>query len=271
MPPLCTQPQKKVISLAFRSGMSSRSDLAGTIEAGLPVGVVAQRLTTASVVLALPGHIRNGGAVFVDSGAFAELATGREPNWDEVISCYETLALLSDAPNRLFVVAPDKVGDQTESLARLEKHKRRIIQLAHDGAQVIVPIQAGPKPAADVLDLIRIILEGAPFIVGIPSNKEALPIEECATLAHSAFHILGRVQVDALQQARIDAILSASPNATLTADASWIRSRLDDVSHATRNVSAERRNQPIATCPLDHPRTAAISQLMSADKDWGLS
>ena len=262
------QESKTRLKFAFRSGMSSASDLRGAIDAGVPVGVVAQRLTTRSLVLGLPNYLRAGGAVFVDSGAFSELTTGAEPDWDKVISCYETLLLMSDNVERLYVVAPDKVGDQLASLARLGKYKRRIIQLAQSGVKVIVPIQAGDLSAADVLDTIRLILEGAPFVIGIPSNKEALSIEECATLHHDAFHILGRVQVDQLQQARIDALMSASPKAELTADASWIRSRLRDVSIKTGLVAAERQNKSFFS--IDRPRAEAITSLMVADKNWGL-
>ena len=45
------------LDLPFRSGMSSKSDLRGAIEAGVPVGVVAGLLTTSAMVMVIPRYL----------------------------------------------------------------------------------------------------------------------------------------------------------------------------------------------------------------------
>lgn len=137
------------LNLAFASGMSSLSDLQGAIKARVPVGVVATALTTAQTILTLPRYLNSGGHVFVDSGAFTAERTGEPPNWDKVLSCYENLAALTVRPGALHVVAPDKVGDQDETLRLLAQHQPRIGALINAGVRVIVPLQVGKKSSQD--------------------------------------------------------------------------------------------------------------------------
>ncbi len=259
---------------AFRSGMSAKSDLRGAIEAKVPLGVVAGLLTTAAMVLVIPRYLDEGGAVFVDSGAFAEKDSGIEPNWRDILFRYDTLANLADRHDRLYLVAPDKVGDQAESIRRLTRYRDRVIALAKQGCQIIVPIQRGELPANEMLNVVRDILGGTPFIAGIPSNKDALPIEECAAMRHHAFHILGRVEMNDDQAARIAALRMLSPAATITADATWLRGtrRMKKVTQGTEAIAADRRkdrsagNMPFT---LDHPRALSVENALREDLSWG--
>ncbi len=54
--------------------MSSKSDLRGAIEAGVPVGVVAGLLTTSAMVMVIPRYLDRGGKVFVYTLRTAEMA-----------------------------------------------------------------------------------------------------------------------------------------------------------------------------------------------------
>lgn len=250
------------LNLAFASGMSSLSDLQGAIKARVPVGVVATALTTAQTILSLPRYLDSGGHVFVDSGAFTAERTGVPPNWERVLRCYENLVGMTIHPENLHVVAPDKVGDQHETLRLIAQHKDRIGALIKTGARVIVPLQVGAKTSQAMLDAIASTLGTREFVAGIPSNKAAMSIEECSLLKHSTFHILGRVQRNADQAQRIDALLTSNPDAVINADANWLRSRI-------RLVSAMR--PACSTHPLIHPRVDAVARALEADRYLELS
>lgn len=263
-------PTAPAIAVCFRSGMSRRSDLRGALDAGLPIGVVATEMSTAAQLMSLPRYLDNGGYVFVDSGAFTEFRTGLPVDWPRVYRAYESLIEMTDRAQRLYIVAPDKVGDQAESLCRLAAEASRVQRWIAAGAQVIVPLQRGSLAVDVLLETVKDILGTDRFVVGIPSNEAALTIEDCAQLQHHAFHILGRVQEDQTQQARVSALACASPTAILTADASWLRSRLKAVNKLAREVRAEDRAQardPLAAWATS-PRARAVAKLAKADY-WG--
>jgi hypothetical protein len=253
-----------MLNLRFRSGMSSASDLRGGIDAGVPIGVVASKLSTQAKILALPRYLDLGGAVFIDSGAFSEMGTGVEPDWNTILGTYESVSDLCNDRSRLFVVAPDKVGDQASTLERLNAHLARVLNLIHAGCRVIVPLQTGALPVAEMLDRVIDMLGTSDFVVGIPSNKEALSISDCESLCHHAYHILGRVQMDDDQAMRISGLRKECPDAVITADANWLRSRLKQVQSRTEQVKNWRIMSGSRNC-YDHPRAEAISRVILAD------
>lgn len=262
------------LDLPFRSGMSSKSDLRGAIEAGVPVGVVAGLLTTSAMVMVIPRYLDRGGKVFVDSGAFGAFLSGEEMDWREIMSRYQTLANMTDHPENLYVVAPDKVGDQSGTMAVLEAWAPKVRALVDEGCQVIVPIQAGSLPGQEMIKRAAALLGTRRFIVGVPSNRAAMFIEECRTLRHAAFHILGRVQADEEQIERIYALREGNPCAQINADANWLRSRMDTVRKGTeaerelRSAAALARALPPVLL-IDHPRVEAVRRALEEDQNWG--
>jgi hypothetical protein len=256
------------LDLAFRSGMSRSVDLHGAIEAGVPAGVVAGELLLLQKTITIPRYLSNGGAVFIDSGAFSELKTQLEPNFRDVLATYKQIAERTRAhgvtPASLYVVAPDKVGDQWASIERLCRYEKEVRELIEMGVKVIIPIQVGPLAASELVETIRVILESDDFVVGIPSNAAAMSIDECATLKHHSFHILGRVQKDPDQIARILALRAQQPDAQITADANWLRSRLAVVTQRC----AELRENGTGRHPLIRTRTIAIAQAIQEDATW---
>lgn len=262
------------LDLPFRSGMSSKSDLRGAIEAGVPVGVVAGLLTTSAMVMVIPRYLDRGGKVFVDSGAFGAFLSGEEMDWREIMSRYLTLANMTDHPENLYVVAPDKVGDQAGTMAVLEAWAPKVRALVDEGCQVIVPIQAGSLPGQEMIKRAAALLGTRRFIVGVPSNRAAMFIEECRTLRHAAFHILGRVQADEEQIERIYALREGNPFAQINADANWLRSRMDTVRKGTeaerelRSAAALARALPPVLL-IDHPRVEAVRRALEEDQNWG--
>lgn len=264
-----------MINLMFCSGMSSKSDLRGAIEANVPVGVVAGLLTTASMLMVIPRYLDSGGHVFVDSGAFASFLTGVRPDWSDVLSRYSAIATMTNSPSRLHVVAPDQVGDQRGSLELLGLWATKIRDLISQGCDVIVPIQAGDIPGQRVIDLISEMLGTSSFTVGIPSNRAAMSIEECRTLRHHRFHILGQVHLDEVQINRIAALKEGNPaNVHLSADANWLRSRMRAVCKATDKERDARQacagdSTRFPRLIFDHPRAEAVRKTLLAENSWG--
>lgn len=258
------------LNLAFRSGMSRNHDLRAGIQARVPVGVVAGELTGVLMFRALPNYLADGGAVFIDSGAFGELKSGIAPDFDAVLRTYEAVAQIHHGTDpdvsKLYVVAPDKVGDQWESLVRLAQYGTRVRALVDAGVQVIVPIQCGAMSPMAMIDAVRAILETDRFIAGIPSNAAAMSLEECESIEHHAFHILGRVQKNDEQVARIAALRSRQPGAAITADANWLRSRLSLVSRNVHEIRANGIRQEAWW--EESVRTRAVVRAIQEDVAW---
>lgn len=81
--------------------MSSKSDLRGAVEANIPVGVVAGKLSLVAQILTLPNYLDRGDIVFCDSGAFTSFQTGADIEWADIFRCYETLVGLRDSKRDL--------------------------------------------------------------------------------------------------------------------------------------------------------------------------
>jgi hypothetical protein len=254
--------------------MSRAKDFWAAAAAGAAIGVVAGELSMGTRFMGIPRFLRDGGKVFVDSGAFAELKTGEIPDFDKVLSLYEYLADCAHEYKfnlaHLYVVAPDKVGDQLATLARLDQYSVRVRALIDAGCMVIVPIQRGALSAVAMLDQVASILETRQFVAGIPSNKEALSLAECATLTHARFHILGRVQMNADQVARLAALSTHNPEAVYTADANWMRGHLGEICRTADTERTARSQAPMARYDIfTSPRSAAITAAIQTDTGWG--
>lgn len=140
--------------------------------------------------------------LFVDSGAFSEVSfkTGQREvvkpisheDWLLKFKQYTELAELYG--KSCVVVAPDAVGDQEESLHRVQRYKDQIVELL-DICEVIVPIQKGALSLSDMYSQIQDTLSDDRIIAGIPMKKSAVSILEYASfLSHSKpprVHILG--------------------------------------------------------------------------------
>lgn len=246
---------------AFHSGMSSRSDLRAAIDQGVAIGVVATLLDVSKRTLALPRFLDKGGAVFVDSGAFAAFQKGEEVDWHRVFTAYESILVMTDKPEGLSIVAPDVIGCQQRTLALWEQYAARVSSWIAAGARVIVPLQRGQLCAGQMLAHAKRVFGDVPFAVGIPSNLEAMTSEDALTIrGHDDFHILGRVVLNDELRTKIDALRSGNPNAVFTADANWLRSRLRQISAAMRPVVADPLGRP-----TDSARTLAVRSVLQND------
>jgi hypothetical protein len=181
----------------FISGSNHAGEIKGLALSGCHIGVSVNALDKAGKAIAELEMLAHGGTkVFVDSGAFGEVrfdkAAGKfvdvkpitDAEWEKRIAVYEKLAPV--LRSQLYIVAPDKVGNQTETLCRLERYAERIKTMAlRYGVNVIVPIQNGETAAIEFDRCVREIFDMTDvaddlvddgqfyFIRGIPSAKGA--------------------------------------------------------------------------------------------------
>lgn len=243
---------------AFHSGMTSASDLRAAIQAGVPVGVVANLLTNAQVFLALPKYLDRGGKVFVDSGAFTAFQKREAMQWDRVFFTYDALINQTDFPSNLSIVAPDVVGDQAATLGLWHEHATQITGWIARGVRVIVPLQKGFLSAGCMLEKATEIFGSSKFAAGIPSNLEAMTAADCSTLWHHDFHILGRVKLTPDLSLKLEALGKNNPGAQFTSDANWLRSRL-------KKISAIQTSRPDMRYQLETRRTQAVRAVLDFD------
>lgn len=147
-----------------------------------------------------------GANVFVDSGAFSEVAfdpkLGRmvtvdpitDADWRERLASYRRIAQALGP--RAYLVAPDKVGDQRATLRRLERYADQVRELRQLGARIIVPIQRGDMDGASFDRECTRVLGFDDYVRGIPSKKAAATVEEIADLSRqlpddARVHLLG--------------------------------------------------------------------------------
>ncbi|MBC2385296.1 hypothetical protein HF209_30540 [Pseudomonas sp. WS 5096] len=240
--------------------MSARSDLRAAVDEGVAVGVVATLLDVVKTILVLPRHLDAGGAVFIDSGAFSAFQKGEVVDWARVFGVYESVLNMAERPAGLSIVAPDVIGNQTATLALWEAHSERVRAWIAAGARVIIPLQRGDLSAGLMLAHAKRIFQTDRFCAGIPSNLEAMSAEDCSTLHHHDFHVLGRVILTAELAVKLRALLANNPGATYTADANWMRSRIRQISSAAKLL----RHEPSRN-PFESSRTRAVRSVLRSD------
>lgn len=194
--------QAAVRALHFASGSSALGDLRGFARILYPLGVSIPDLspTTLDELLDLD-HLPL--PIFVDTGAFSEREFGpdgprtvapiTDPAWVERSRVMHRIAVRFG--RRAYLVAPDCVGDQGETLRRLELFADVLRACRALGARIVLPIQRG-ELAPEVFDArCAAVLGFDDAIRAIPGNKRATPAAEVRSLVRAvrprAVHLLG--------------------------------------------------------------------------------
>jgi len=193
----------------FASGASRVGDIRGFHQAGIDVGTAAPEVLSKreGVVLDAERELISlagtGRRVFVDSGAFSEIEFGEngpfvadaitDAEWDRRLGLYERLSeALSD---QLYIVAPDKVAFQWETLDRLEAYAERIRRCRDNGANIIVAHQKGALSLTEFHANAVEFLGFDDFICAFPMAKDATSIDDiaefCANVKPERVHLLG--------------------------------------------------------------------------------
>ena len=234
----------------FCSGVNAPGEVRGL--SGQHVGIAADR-TSLPLIEQLETIAGGPTELFIDSGAFGEVefwphgkgadrceVAGRhvhepitEAEWAKRLAVAARLA--AAFRQRAFVVAPDAVGDQGETLARLERWVPEILAIKAHRANVIVALQRGELSAAAFVARVIGILGFADFLIGIPSRKGATTPEQlqetCRELREAGvetprFHLLGMGPNSKARGAQMAAIRSHFPDANIYSDSVGVRSEV---------------------------------------------
>jgi len=193
----------------FASGSSRVGDVRGFHQAGIDVGVTAGELLSTkegairSCEEALYELAGTGRRVFVDSGAYSEVdfdengpytvAPIFDEDWRQILDLYERLA--KRLGGQLFIVAPDKVAHQWETLDRLEAYAERVRRCREFGANIIVPHQKGQIPLVEFHCYAVEFLGFDDFVCAFPMQKDATSVQDirdfCAEVKPARVHLLG--------------------------------------------------------------------------------
>jgi len=125
---------------------------------------------------------------------FVDVKPIDDAEWIRRLDAYKRIALALGS--NAFLVAPDKVGNQAETLRRLARYADRVRELRSLGAQIIVPLQRGEMTGAEFDSACSEVLGFSDYIRGIPSKKAAASVAEIAALsaslpADARIHLLG--------------------------------------------------------------------------------
>lgn len=188
--------------LYFASGASAPADLEGFARILHPFGISVPELSAPALRRLLSfAHLPL--PVLADTSAFSEVnfETGApvvvapidEVTWERILTVQIQIAEAFGA--RAWVVAPDRVGCQRETLARLRRFAPSVRALRSLGAHVIVAIQRGEATRARFDAEVADVLGFDDFVRGIPANKDAVregELEEYLRIIRPrAVHLLG--------------------------------------------------------------------------------
>jgi hypothetical protein len=270
-PQMPVQESLTTVRHIFASGMTRPVDMAGAIEAAHPFGVDVGLLSPsgrAGVLRAVRARV----PVFVDSGAFrlfrdnlgltaaqtGQLAfltgCGRGLNDDQVMKRYAGLVTdlgktLSVDLEHLYLVAPDVVGNATETLRLCRKHRSLLTEFLDVGVNVIVPVQRdlqyGFVEMAESAAQILARAKASP-ILGIPTQECAMQETDLqallARLRPGRIHLLGSAVAQTAGH-RLRTVRQHNDEIDVTMDGNLLRSRLDEIA----GLSGDARSSAIAS------------------------
>lgn len=280
----------------FPSGSNHLGEIRGFLmETPGNVGVTASELRDDAVqeLLELPRWCI--GELFLDSGAFSEVAFGpggrrvvapiSEREWGRRLRLARELA--QRWGERLWVVTPDCVGDQEETLRRLCRYRQSLQGLFHLGARLIFPVQrgrwgmaafwVGSVEAAGFSVAFEWLTEGR-ILPGIPSKKDATPPEELHRFAQFRaeaaggegvrltggrpwlhWHFLGRGPRSRGYSERVASICRAWPESVVSSDSVLLRAVVGRGAGAARPLT-RARDEVLVEGELRAEQVAAVKQ-----------
>jgi hypothetical protein len=248
-----------MLPVYFASGSSRPADIRGFAAVGHPIGVAAPEVSpnAEAELVRLAG---TGIPVFVDSGAFSEVAFGPAgvtvvrpidaSGWAERLALYRRLAVaLGD---QVHLVAPDRIGDQEETLRRLAAHAPELRELRALGANILVPVQKGTRTQAAFVRDVERVLGFDDFVHAIPSKKKATTLDELEAYLRdvkpSKIHFLGLGIKNASAGAALALVERHAPGAVVTMDSNLIAASVGRGSRPRRlTLAADEARRLIAS------------------------
>lgn len=215
---------------AFASGANRECEIRGFARLGIPVGVSVNRLEQG----AIEALIELKQPVLVDSGAFSEVAFNSagaytvhpidETEWKSRLALY--LQLASALGTQAIFVAPDKVGDQHETLSRLARYRAELAAIVATGATLLLPLQVGEMSHTEFLRTAEAIT-GVQLTPAMPMRKAATTGEALLSFIQSAkprhIHLLGIGIENRRTEKLIRALRYVSPGMSISMDSNRLR------------------------------------------------
>jgi hypothetical protein len=232
----------------FASGSNRPADIRGFDAIGHAIGVAAPELSENAIRELEKVRVE----VFVDSGAFSEVTFGpagvtvvapiTDADWRERLATYRRLAVALGP--RVHLVAPDRIGDQEETLARLARYAPELRELRTLGANILVPIQKGSSTQAAFVRRIVEVLGFDDFVHAIPSKKKATTVAELRAYLEEVrparLHFLGLGLKNTLAGQVLAACAEFVPAAALSFDSNLIAASVGRGGRAPRRLTAAK-------------------------------
>ncbi len=234
----------------FASGSNRPGEVRGFAAAGIDVGVAAPEVNAEAeaALLALEG---TDVQVFVDSGAFGEVSFNAELGgfevvkpitpaaWDSILGLYRRLAKVLGS--QVWVVAPDRVGDQDATLARLVTYREELRDIRELGARILVPMQAGSVSLETFAAQVDEVLGFTDWTPAMPCKKAATDPATVASFVKarrpSHVHLLGL----GARNRRVNEYLAPFVGSLFTSvslDANWITANVGRQGKVRRYTAA---------------------------------
>ena len=221
-------------NLYFASGSNRPCEIRGFAAIDHAIGVAVPELTDDAIseLCALAG---TGLQVFADSGAFSEInftAAGpqvvkpiSDADWADRLAVYATLA--GALGSQLHLVAPDMVGSQDVTLARLARYANELAALAATGATVLVPVQKGALSQVEFAAAVANVLGATPWTPALPCKKAATTADEivayCAATQPARVHLLGLGRTNKATTKVLARVAAVAPATVVQLDSCAIR------------------------------------------------
>lgn len=234
----------------FASGSNQTAEIRALGYVGADIGVAAPHVgkPAEAELLALRG---TDVQVFVDSGAFSEVKFGpagrevvkpmRDADWQAVLGLYERLSVLGE---QLWIVAPDCVGDQQETLQRLWCYSHRVRALRGAGVRILVPVQKGELSQTAFAARIDEALGFEDWIPALPCKKAATSAREVAVFVANRLpqhvHLLGL----GIRNRRLGSYLDALAGTSVSLDSCWIAANVGRAGGGRRLTRARDAARP---------------------------
>jgi hypothetical protein len=216
----------------FASGVNEAREIRGFALAGFPIGASASNLRET----AIQELLRVEGPVFLDSGAFSEVRYSPESGklevsnpispreWRRRLSVYVRLARVLGS--RLSVGAPDRVGDQDETLRRLALYRDELHVLHELGAHILIPLQVGARTHETFYAMAQEAV-GVPLVPAFTMKKAVTSDGDAErflkAVQPSRIHLLGIGRENRRAGHILDLIRRCSPSTEISMDSNRLR------------------------------------------------
>ena len=304
--------------LHFASGSNHPGEIRGFADFGKAVGAAISgtskrksdgsmrwyRLCRQDCIDELVRATQKGIPVFLDSGAFSEVAPTKTPGvfrvvapitpsmWKERLSVYQELA--EKAGPMANVVAPDMVGFQEQSFQRLKKYAPEVRELIRTGANVLVPLQKGSLSLAEAYKKAAQILGSEDWVPALPFKMAATTPAELelflAEIKPRRVHLLGvgprtskaksnalanairrgspgtQVQMDSVAITAHSAREKGKPPRRVTAAQDVARERLRQERYQGYEIAARPDYTDLVSSPSEWASPASLGRLAKAGK-----